>query len=685
MPKYHLKDYIVPFILLIIVSGLIFSNTLNNPFMWDEKEFIVENSYTKGLKDAPFLFSPVYWRHYYPGAKEEYRPIGVVTFVLDYCLWKLKPFGYHLTNLLLHILNVILIYLVILRLVNRNKEERGLTGLPFLAALLFATHPIHTESIAWIKNRFDLLSLLFLLLSLLFFIRYISQKEGRGIIIYYIISIFSFILALLSKETAVVLPFVLSLYVICFLGKKVYKKALVGILPFFGFMSIYIIFKLKDLINLVSGEIMHNISVYQNILIVIKTIGYYIRLLVFPIDLNAEHFLGVPKSFFEPAVILSLVLLLILTAIVIKTFRYSKMLSFGIMWILLTLIPASNIIFLAGRPIAEQRLYTSSLGFCIILAMGIRALPSLGSRFIHRNMLRRSAVFLTLCILIFYSTVTIRRNFDWKDPATFWTKTVKSSQNSARAYNNLGTAYYNTGRYQDAIASYEKAIDIDPKFATACNNLGAAYRNIGDDDKAISAFKKAVELNPDYAEAYSNLGVALYAKSGLSEEVLMDLRRAIELNPNYAEAYNNLAGVLQAEFGRISQVEVLYKRAIELNPNYAEAYYNLGLFCDSSGLYNEALGYYKKAVGLKPDYADAYNNIGALYRDLGERDNAIEYLTKAIEVDPRHIKAHRTLALIFYDMGLMAQAKSHWEKILEIDPNNEDAKKGLLGIQKTEE
>ncbi|MBU1062056.1 MAG: tetratricopeptide repeat protein [Candidatus Omnitrophica bacterium] len=686
MEEYNTRKYFIPLILLILISIIVFSNTFKNPFVWDEEELIVDNRYTKSLKDIPFLFNPKYWNYYYPGSKGQYRPVSLASFTLDYLIWNLRPFGYHLTNLLLHILNVILIYLIIFRLVRPPEKEGVLLDLPFLAALFFAVHPVHTESIAWIKNRFDLLSLLFLLLSFLFFIKYVSkEKVLRGRIILYFASQISFVLALFSKETAITLPLVLILYAIYFLPKKEYKGALVGIGSYFGIIFFYLAFKLKGLISVLSDESIIKLGIHYHILAVIKTMGYYMKLLILPINLNIEHFLSVPKSFFEIGVVLSSLMLLVLAIMVIRGLKYSRMVSFGILWFFITLLPASNIIFLYARPIAEQRLYIPSLGFCIILAMGIRAIPFLESRFFSRKILKNLAVLFTIAIFIFYSTIAINRNFDWRKPLTLWTKAVSLSPNNARTHNNLGAAYYNIGQYQEAIASYKKAIEIDPKYAMAYNNLGAAYRDIGENEMAIDAFKKAIELMPGYAEAYSNLGVVLYIENGLVDNVFLHLKRAIELKPDYAEAYNNLAGVLYSESGQISQVEILYKRAIELKPDYAEAYYNLGLFYDSSGLQGEALRYYKKAIELDSEYADAYNNIGALYTDLGEKDTAITYLEKTIELAPDHIKAHRNLARIFRDKGLINKARGHWERILEIDPDNEDAKGNLENLQKTED
>ena len=160
-------------VLLVVVCAALFANTFGNPFIWDEQGLVIDNNYIKSLKHIPFLFSPGYWNNHSTGTKGQYRPLRTLTFSLDYSLWGLNPKGYHLTNLLIHTLNVILIYFLILLLPGSNR------GLSFLCALFFAAHPIHTESITWIKNRSDLLSLFFFILSFHLFIRY-TQNRTRA-------------------------------------------------------------------------------------------------------------------------------------------------------------------------------------------------------------------------------------------------------------------------------------------------------------------------------------------------------------------------------------------------------------------------------------------------------------------------------------------------------------------------
>ena len=455
----NMKRYIA-FILLILVSIIIFSNTFQNPFMWDDNELIVENRYIKHLKFIPFLFSFTYWKYHHPLTKGFYRPITTTSFALDYSLWGTNPFGYHLTNLILHILNVMLIYLT-LSLLGRGKGE-GMFSIPFLAALFFAAHPIHTESVSWIKNRSDLLVLLFFLISFMLFIRYTQKRKG---VLPYLVAIFCFILALSSKAVAFSLPFILVSYILCFIPRESYKKAIISTIPFFGVMAGYIIYKLIAPSYAAATNVEYSMAISSKIFLVTKTLGYYFKLLILPINLNAERLLAIPESFFEPGVFISFIVLLIISIITIKTFTREKLISFGLLWIFLTLGPVSNIIFLSARPIAEQRLYIPSLGFCLILALVITKLW-------QSKPTKPIAILSSAFILIFYSSATIMRNYDWNDPVAFWSKTLEGSPDSFRAHNNLGKEYYLIGRYEEAITSYNKAIEIYPYYALGYNKLG---------------------------------------------------------------------------------------------------------------------------------------------------------------------------------------------------------------------
>ena len=435
--KSYPKPLLASVLLLIIAAILVFSNTFENPFIWDDQYLIVDNVYIKSFKNIPYFFSIDYWKNFGVETSGQYRPLRSLSFAGDFYLWKLNPAGFHLTNLLLHILNVILIYFLIFKLTASES-------ISFLTALFFAVHPIHTESVTWIKNRQDLLACLFFLSALLFFIKSrLSRKVGSGIILYFL-ALFSFLLALYSKEMAISLPLILGAYTLLFYSPSEYKAGFVKILPFLALAGFYLLFKKYILGALISAEHAYKIDIYPHILVVIKTIGYYLYLLIAPFNLCADHAFTIPKSFFTPAVFLPALLLCVLPLILARGYfrlkspgfkrdtAHLKLFLLGILWIFLTLLPVSNIIFLARRPIAEQRLYIPSLGFCILLALMVRRFTASEKRSISGRILKYLAVTFFIFLLLLYSFTAFWRNFDWQSPLYFWSRTLKASPHSAK-------------------------------------------------------------------------------------------------------------------------------------------------------------------------------------------------------------------------------------------------------------
>ncbi|MFC1631249.1 tetratricopeptide repeat protein [Candidatus Omnitrophota bacterium] len=605
------KNHLLALILLILISGAIFANTFNNVFMWDDNSLILENRYIKQLKHLPYIFSLHYWRYHHPGTKGLYRPITTVSFALDYSLWRVSPFGYHLSNLILHIINVLLIYFLVVRL--SGKAAEGLLSIPLLTALFFATHPIHTESVTWIKNRADLLALLFFLSALLLFINSIRKVKLATLL--YSLSVCAFALALSAKVAAISLPFILLLYIVCFLSPADYKKALLKTIPFFAVIGLYLIYKFSLSGSGASSASASSLTVSTHILVIIKTIGYYFKLLLLPLNLNAERILAVPKSLFTAPVAFSIAAISVVLTLVIKTFKTNKLVCFGLLWILTSLGPFSNIIYLSSRPIAEQRLYIPSLGFCLLLALALKRLSN-----------AKLTAIITICLLSFYSTTTIIRNRDWRDSVTFWTKTAEASSQSARAHNNLGKALSTSGQPQQAIREYRQAIALDPSFFEAYTNLGNLFAETERPDQAFEHYQKAVEINPQDYLAYFNLAVTLN-ELGRKQEAVEAYRKNIAINPDYGRAYNNLAVILE-ELGRKQEALEFYEKAAEITPDFA-TYYNLGSIYGELNRKPEAIAAYKQAIRIDPDDARGYDGLALFYFRNRQYDLALEYSQKA--------------------------------------------------------
>ncbi|MBU1912859.1 MAG: tetratricopeptide repeat protein [Candidatus Omnitrophica bacterium] len=643
-------------ILLVLICVTLFCNTFQNTFIWDGKRYIVNNEYIKDLKNIPFFFTPQYWKQL---SVAFYRPMSMTTFALDYFLWELNPVGFHLTNLLLHILNVILVYFLVLKLEKASSSDfnwQSLFNLPFLTAAFFAAQPVHVESITWIKSRSDPLVLLFCLLSFLFFIRYVNTFRFFS----YSMTLFCFILALLSKEIAVVLPFLLVFYSLCFLPQKEHKRTLVRILPFSAALILYAAFK----IIFSSGQVLHlaahEFNPYIHILTVFKTIGYYVGLLVFPINLNADRIFSIPESLFEPAVYISAALSLFALAVIIKISlliakgvrigKDSKLFCFAMLWIFLTLLPISNIIFLASRPISEQRLYMPSLGFCLVLAIGIKKFSSLELDFLKRDRVRQLAALLFIIILAFYSVVTVRRNFEWKNPLTFWTKTAESSPFSLKARNNLGNLYENKGFYDKAIAKYKEALSLNPNLSRIHYNLGNVYKKKNLYSKAITKYKDALGLNPANIDAHYNLAI-VYEDKGLYDKAIEKYKDVLNLDSDNIDAHGNL-GNLYEKKGFYGKAIKEYRTALELNPQSIAMYNNLGYLYVKRGVeLDKGIRLIKEALLLDSENAAAMDSLGWAYYKKGMFDKALEQLEMAVMLLPDNAEIQEHLDAVYRALG----------------------------------
>ncbi|MFH1752948.1 MAG: tetratricopeptide repeat protein [Candidatus Omnitrophota bacterium] len=673
---------------LTTFAAAIFLNTLAAPFMWDDETVILKDDYVKDLKNIPFFFTPSYWKYAFLSKKSEfisdlptpYRPITAVSFAVDYAIWRSNPFGYHLTNVLVHVCNSALVYFLTYSLIMRYKGKEEKAGdseawvyiLAFLSAAFFAAHPAHTESVSWIKNRSDLLCLTFFMLATIFFL-----KRRQSALVF-------FVAALFSKETAVILPIILFLYTLIFVRKGEYKAAAKRLAPFFLIAGLYILFKYSVLGTIGRTDAAPRIGLYVNLLSVSKTLGAYLKVLALPYGLNAERLFIIPKSFFEPAVLFSTasILAFLCAAVMVSRSKWEhrNLFSFAILWIFATLMPVSNIFFIWTRPIAEQRLYIPSVGFCLILALAFDALCGVKARLPGFGSIRGKAVFAAAAILIFYATTAVLRNIDWQDPAKLWLKTVESSPGSGRAHNNLGTAYERTERYREAEDEFKMAIEIDPYDPLARNNLGVVYRRTGRLDLALEQFRKAAELNPYYGEAFGNAGEVLYALDGVTDEALFYFKKALDLMPGNADAYKNLGEALfYADPGRASEAIGLSLKAIELDPGLTTVYYNLGIMYGSLALYEKAEAYYKKAIELKPDYAEAYNALGAMIYNAEPNKvyKAMEFCKKAVDLKDDLADAYYNLGLMSNSLGMFEEAVSYCDRAVKLVPGHANAHNSL--------
>lgn len=563
---------IVSISIIVLIAILSYANSLNNSFVWDDNVLIVENDFVKN----PKYFKEIFSKDFFDISGVEfnfkygyYRPVITLSYLIDHSIWKLNPSGFHLTNILLHAFNSVLIYLILFSLLENNF-------IPFLASIIFAAYPVHTESVTWISGRTDVMAGFFFFLSFYFYQR--GNRGDRADMKLYIVSVLSFAMALLSKEMAFSLPLILIVYDYLFCPSESYsfKKGIVNILPFFAVMGLYSIIRFAVLqihtINELDKSVTKGITIYSNILSFLKTIIIvYLEKLIFPIDLDAYIQNNFSLSLFEPDVIFSVIVLLLLLLVVAKCWKKQKLIAFSVSFFLLSLAPLSNFIRISGpRDMgfmsAERFLYIPSFAFSLFLAVLFEKLIS-GRK-------KKYAAYILIAVLLFIFTArTIYRNLDWKDNKTLFAKTIKLAPESSLLNHIMGNEMVRERKYDEAIKYYKKALSLNPYSYASYHNMGVIYFDRGDIENAVRSFLKALEIKPDYIQSHYNLGL-LYDKIGLEDDAISEFKKVIEITQRYPQAHNSL-GVIYAKRGFYEDAERKFRTAIELDPEYKAARENL--------------------------------------------------------------------------------------------------------------
>ena len=674
--------------LILIISIAIYSNTLKNGFVYDDRFTIVENIFIKDWKNLPELFSKTYFSR---SGEETYRPIVTLTYFLDYSLWGLKPFGYHLTNILLHSANVVLVYLFALSLFPLNKGGQGVVRwIAFLTALLFSIHPIQAEAVNAISFREDLLAVFFLLPSFILYIKLKAQRLKFKAFSFQLsaISYVLYLLALLSKEMAVTFPLLLTGYHLCFTQDKNLishrgTEAQRTTTPFFNHISGYVVVTLIYLfLYLVpfsnpKPEIRLHPDFLTRLLTLPKIIVQYLWLIIAPYELNAEHIVRFSKSLIEPSTLFSILILIGLGIGVSLLAKNYKRDVFGMWWFFVSLLPVINIIPI-GNIMAERYLYLPFVGISLFLSIWLIYLYGVTINLFSLQLWKRGLIAITTVSVLLLGILTHLRNMDWKDDFALWSKTVIASPESPRAHNNLGNVYEKQGRLNEAMQEYKKALRLNPNHEVAHNNLGFVYAKQGRLDEAIKEYNLSLSLKPNYAKVHNNIG-DVYYKQGHLNEAINEFLVAIKLNPDLSIAHYNLGNAYEKQ-GQHDKAIKEYKLALTYKPDYTEVHYNLGNVYLDQGHLNEAIEEFQIALKLNPDYVKAHYNLGYAYGKQGRLNEAIEEFQIALRLNPDYVEAHNNLGYAYGKQGHLNEAIEEFQIALRLNPDYVEAHYNLGNI-----
>lgn len=521
---------------LALLPALLYFNSLNNSFHYDDSFYILNNAYVHEISRVGHFF--VSSKLISNIALSGYRPLTMMTFALNYAAGGENPFGYHLVNVAIHVLNTLLVYSVSLSLM-RAFQIPSVRKAAIATAVLFACHPINTQPVNYISGRSTLMAAGFSLLSIVLYMRREQATTATSKILAWTGSLAAYSCALLSKEEAVALPALIVLYEVCRirlrLNAKTIKNVTVRIVPFavltLGFMVLVV-----HVLGLISDTPQAR-GPGENLLTQARAVFIYGKLILFPTKLSIDHVIIPSRSLFDPSGAASVIGLTVIVVASVAAVRSYPIIPFGVWWFLLALAPTSTLVALK-LVINEQRMYLPAVGLMLIAGAGFGAAleraAKPGKSGIHTAVILGSVV-IALCL----SAVTVRRNIDWRTPLSLWTSALREYPFSVRANTQVANLHLQNGRVQEAVAAAEKAVEIAPDFPDARIALASAYSRAGMQEEALKHARAAVDLNPVSSDAHTTLGT-VYARLGREAEAEAEWRRALEIDPNNSEARENL-------------------------------------------------------------------------------------------------------------------------------------------------
>ncbi len=608
--------------IVILLGIIIYSNSFDCPFQFDDMSNIVGNSKVHGLSNLKAL-----WNY------EHNRFIPDLTFAVNYHFGKLNVWGYHLFNLFIHLVNALLVWwLTILifsspafrnNLIIKHKKYIG-----FIIALLFVSHPLATESITYTVQRIASIAALFYFLSVALYLKArLYDKTNYSKYFLFASSVISGIFALHSKENAYTLPFAILMVEVFFFQTKRFRiyfkdyRIILLLTAFLGFILVALFTFSFDIFKPLSPD-EHNdyktITSTNYLLTQFTIIPKYIQLLLLPINQNFDYDIPISNSFFEIKTILGFVFLSAIIVLGIFLYNKNRIISFGIFWFFLTMIVESSIIPISDL-IYEHRTYLPSFGFFLIISSGI--FMFLWDKY------KNIAITLLLLIIVSNSCLTYSRNKIWKDGLTMWSDVISKSPNKARPYCNRATQYNIQNKLPEAIRDYKKAIELNPRWVVAYSNLGNVLTVLNDTAAALKYLDKAIQLDSNYSEAYEKRA-NLFTKENQFDRALPDFNKAIKLNPDNSDFYSN-RGNMFTKKNKFDIASNDLNKSIALDPNNFQAYLNRGCLLNNQLKRKEALIDINKAIELDHNFAQAYYNRGIVYLNMDDKVNACLDFQKA--------------------------------------------------------
>lgn len=668
--SFMVKSSPVHIIMIGILSILIYSNTFNVPFVYEDVRNISDNPL---IKDSSLLLNSI--KSF--GLLLSNRITGLVSFNLNYRIHKLNVPGYHAVNIGIHMINSILIYYLIVLIYKspflRSYIPKTNIFLPqihaFLAAAIFAVHPVQTEAVTYIVQRYNLLVALFMLCSLITYIKMISSDSRAKKIAYCIMSVLSLFLAAKSKEVAFLLPFLVIIIHLSFY-RGTLSKIIINSFIFFVLIALIPITIFRNYVGIL-GELgiltsvtpddamrLNTTSPIYYFFTQLSVLVTYIRLLLIPVNQTIVYDYPFYTSFFNVHVFSSFIFLLSIILLAVyasfssdnKDRPLMRLAAAGIFWYFLFLLP--HTLIPSNDLVIEHRLYFPSIGFIIFITTSAIIIAEKTSW--------KFALSALLAIIVIFSVLTFKRNMIWQSEILLWKDVVKKSPDSMRGHFILGLSYLNHGDYDYSIDEFQKTSVLYSKYSQTKLFLekieqvylymGISFFKKADYDKAADMFKRSIALSRNNDEflinAYNGLGNT-YLSMNNYDNAFEQYYNALKLDNGNVQTHINL-GNYYIKVNNIDQAITEFEFIAGNNPADLQAHFILGLLFTEQTLYDEAIAEFKKNIDLNISHGESYIKIASIYFIMKKYNSAEDYLLKAISIDPSNSEA----------LQLMRQVKS---------------------------
>jgi tetratricopeptide (TPR) repeat protein len=638
----------------------------------DDGDYVFENWHVRTGLDS----HNVAWA-FTTGYAANWHPLTWLSHMTDCQIFGLNPGPQHLVSLLLHVANTLLLFLVFQNLTGAQWKSG------FIAAL-FALHPLHVESVAWIAERKDVLSTFFWLLTLWAYARYV-RKPGFN---RYLLTVIPFVLGLMAKPMLVTLPFVLLLLDYWPLNRfapgpgalpdstrrskqSIGTRFLRPALPLaFEKIPFFLLAAISSAVTFLvqkAGGAVKAASIMPFDARIANAIHSYVTYLMkasWPSSLSVFYRFP-PPGYPSYEVALAALFLLCITVLVLHLARRFPYLAVGWLWYLGTLVPVIGLVQVGGQAMADRYTYVPLIGIFVIIAWGIPEVVAKWQR-VMRPLAIAGAFLLAVC-----SGATWFQVRYWRDTLSLSSHVLEIDRDNYIGHELLGTGLAKRGKFQEAVMHYSEALRLEPPNPHIMINLGYCLYKLGKVDQAFEQYSKALKINPDDPTALRNIGQARF-EQGKFEEAVDFFRRAQRRMPDSLALYCSLGDAL-AKLGRNQEAIEAYNSVLRMQPAYPEALFGRGVALAGQGRASDAIRNFEEALRLNPNYAEAHNNLGNVLLQQGQIDKALSHYAEALRLKPKYAEAHYNVGVVLYSQGKSAEAITHYREAIRLKPDYADA------------